>query len=419
MKMKRYICNNEDGTATIIEAMTAFSICIVLLALFFISANSFYNVYDRPDVDLQAKSIDICETLINLPGLGVAYNLNWEADPVNVLVFGLGASPLVEYGTFHQDEQGKITNICRYVPSQNNLTGITRSCFLAETKILMADGSSRNIEEIMVGDIVKSFNMKTGKMVNRMVINVFHHTPDEMTEYYLVINNILKITPNHMLYINEKWTISDSIKVGDMVNNLCVYSVEKVFEQVPTFDLEVEKDHNYCVQFYDTSIIVHNENIPDIDWQPWLPASKAVYPKNDSIEPYGGSYYINYTALDDGGNHLYMIKGETNNPYPILDSQKISILSEGKLSYEVAKSALGLGTIENVLYNFQITIRNETSTVITYGYEPEGVTVSTTRNILIYYPPVVNTGNPTDVQPPYYEDGQITVSAFLGGSVAN
>jgi hypothetical protein len=43
-------------------------------------------------------------------------------------------------------------------------------CFEAGTKVLMADGTTKNIEEVNRGEIVKSFNVYTNKFENSMVV---------------------------------------------------------------------------------------------------------------------------------------------------------------------------------------------------------------------------------------------------------
>lgn len=73
-------------------------------------------------------------------------------------------------------------------------------CFLAGTQITMADGSHKNIKQVEVGDMVKSFD--NGSIVIGEVTEVYSHNPSEMPEYYMVINDKLRVTPNHIIYVN-------------------------------------------------------------------------------------------------------------------------------------------------------------------------------------------------------------------------
>ena len=45
-------------------------------------------------------------------------------------------------------------------------------CFIAGTQILMADGSSENIEDIQPGDLVRSYNTVTRQFENRAVTTI-------------------------------------------------------------------------------------------------------------------------------------------------------------------------------------------------------------------------------------------------------
>jgi len=141
-------------------------------------------------------------------------------------------------------------------------------CFLAGTKILMADSSYKNIENVKIGEQVLSYDKHTGGVVSSKVVNVFHHSPEEMTEYYLVINEVLKVTPNHRFYSDGRWVYAGDLKIGDPLHpkeqnqDYIVYSIDRVYERDASFDLEVERCHNYFVSIDDNNvdILVHNDD---------------------------------------------------------------------------------------------------------------------------------------------------------------
>ncbi len=137
--------------------------------------------------------------------------------------------------------------------------GETGKCFLAGTKILMADATQKHIEEIQIGDIVKSYNEKTGTLTKDKVIQIFHDTPNQMiSDYYLIVNNHLKVTPDHLLYINNEWIQAGNLKLGDHLFKGKVTSLEKIYEKAPSYNLEIEKYHTYLVVFGDNIVIAHN-----------------------------------------------------------------------------------------------------------------------------------------------------------------
>jgi len=118
------------------------------------------------------------------------------------------------------------------------------SCFLADTQITMADDSYKNIEDIEVGDLVKSYDITTGSLISAPVTKVYHHTPEEMTDYYLVINDQIRVTPNHLLYINGVLMPAGDAQVGDFLFSsgdlhIPINSIQQASTQVPTYNFEV------------------------------------------------------------------------------------------------------------------------------------------------------------------------------------
>ncbi|MEA2054152.1 MAG: PKD domain-containing protein [Candidatus Thermoplasmatota archaeon] len=134
-------------------------------------------------------------------------------------------------------------------------------CFLAGTQITMADGSHKNIKQVEVGDMVKSFD--NGSIVIGEVTEVYSHNPSEMPEYYMVINDKLRVTPNHIIYVNNEWIPARNITEGDELlgehdETVIVTSVERVQEQAPTYNLEIQSYHT----FFADGILVHNAKAP-------------------------------------------------------------------------------------------------------------------------------------------------------------
>ena len=136
------------------------------------------------------------------------------------------------------------------------------NCFLAGTKIAMIDGSYKNIEDIKVGDLVKSYaipNTNDTFWEEGVVTKVFHHPPEEMGDYYLIINNELRVTPNHPIYLNGTLITAGDLKIGDGGLDGKVYSIQKVYDRVPTYNFEVEPYHNYEIVWSNNSkAVVHN-----------------------------------------------------------------------------------------------------------------------------------------------------------------
>jgi len=182
-------------------------------------------------------------------------------------------------------------------------------CFLAGTQITMADGSHKNIKQVEVGDMVKSFN--NGSIVIGEVTKVYSHSPDEMEEYYLVINDKLRVTPSHIIYVNGGWVPARNITEGDELLNsqnetVIVTSVERVWEQVPTYNLEVSEYHT----FFADDILVHNAKAPS---EPLLPEEPTNNPPNIPGKPSGPTSVKTPPACFLAGTKISMADGSHKN----------------------------------------------------------------------------------------------------------
>ncbi len=131
------------------------------------------------------------------------------------------------------------------------------TCFLPDTLIKTKNGE-KMIKDIRKGDIVLSYNEKSDKYEYNKVTKTFEH----ITNSYLLINNKLKVTPNHPMHINGKWQEIGSAKIGDKIKTLSgeetIFSIKEVDGDVEVYNLEVEGDHNYIAEGY----LAHNKVDP-------------------------------------------------------------------------------------------------------------------------------------------------------------
>ncbi|HUT21862.1 MAG TPA: polymorphic toxin-type HINT domain-containing protein [Candidatus Bipolaricaulota bacterium] len=130
-------------------------------------------------------------------------------------------------------------------------------CFAAGTKITMADGSKKNIEDVKEGDEILTFeNERAIKTVSAKVVETFEHT----VSGYLLINDSLRVTPEHRMFINSGWQMIGEAKVNDMLMDESgqLVRIEKIAyerEIVKVYNLHIEKYHT----FFANGIYVHNE----------------------------------------------------------------------------------------------------------------------------------------------------------------
>lgn len=139
-------------------------------------------------------------------------------------------------------------------------------CFLKGTKVTLAGGANKNIEDIKVGDTVMSYDTNGKRLVLSPVLKTFHHSREEMGAYYLIIRTAqgrkINVTPNHPFYTNGHWERAGDLKIGDsllkeQINTDNIISITKVYRQARTYNLEVTGTHDYFAD----GILVHNKGV--------------------------------------------------------------------------------------------------------------------------------------------------------------
>jgi hypothetical protein len=136
------------------------------------------------------------------------------------------------------------------------------SCFLKGTKISMSDGSIKNIEDVRIGDRVRAYDQNSNQVKSAPVTMLFHHLSREMGSFYMTINDNLQVTPNHPLFVNKIWKTAGNVKIGDTLfgetgDTIPVSSIKKIYNQVQTYNLEVDTYHTY----FANGVLVHNKQI--------------------------------------------------------------------------------------------------------------------------------------------------------------
>ena len=227
----------------------------------------------------------------------------------------------------------------------------TTNCFLSGTKIMMEDGTLKNIEDIKINDKLVAYDPETGTFQTDTVIETYHDKPYQMpSDYYLTINKNIKITPGHLLYINNKWIKAEDLKIGDRFLKGKVISIEKNYKKVDTFNLELEKYHTYLVVGDKEIIIAHNGKYIISGYEETIQTEKK--------------------------------SGTIDNTPAILDMEKIVNLQE-KTYLEVKEL---MGKLPDYI-NFQLTIYNKDSTFC--FIQPDDVSPDNAKDVAIRKEPVL------------------------------
>jgi hypothetical protein len=171
-------------------------------------------------------------------------------------------------------------------------------CFAGGTKITMGNGKLKNIEEIKVGETVRSYDVNKHNVVNSKVTQVFHHSSKDVSNGYLIMTieggHELKVTPNHPLYVNGQWKEAGTLRAGDQLLNESnkkerIIAIKKVIAQIPVFNLEVNQYHDYFAE----GVLVHNKVAG---------SGGTVYIYGGSSATKNGNVSLAYTGSGQQGN---------------------------------------------------------------------------------------------------------------------
>lgn len=118
-------------------------------------------------------------------------------------------------------------DIFQFTEKENIMSGSGRGCFLPNEMVSMLDGSSKQIKDVIAGEMIK-----TGLGLEMPVKNVLEYDCDEnVSKIKLKNNEEINCTSDHKIFVvkkgldkkieNAKWVKAEEIKKGDfLVKNL-------------------------------------------------------------------------------------------------------------------------------------------------------------------------------------------------------
>lgn len=141
-------------------------------------------------------------------------------------------------------------------------------CFPAGTGVLLASGAVIEIENIKVGDRVKTYNQNTGLIEYKTVTETFTSTQTEQIRVTTSDGQEVVSSINHPYYVNGYYIEAQQLRAGDMLRT--VNGEKVIVEQVSheilespitMYNFEVADNSNYFVTTGDNSdnaVLVHN-----------------------------------------------------------------------------------------------------------------------------------------------------------------
>jgi len=137
------------------------------------------------------------------------------------------------------------------------ISGDKGGCFVADTQILMADGTTKNIQDIQVGDEILT---RESELSDTLVVATVAGLHRENVRETLLINGSFGLTDNHIIFLNGKWTEAKKMQEGDVLLNtegewIEIHTIETIQDTKTVYNFEVAGLHTYFADGH----YVHNE----------------------------------------------------------------------------------------------------------------------------------------------------------------
>ncbi|WP_316670632.1 DUF6531 domain-containing protein [uncultured Propionibacterium sp.] len=150
----------------------------------------------------------------------------------------------------------------------SKVSGVTEiGCFRAGTQVLMADGTTKNIEDVTEGDRVASTDPDTGRDTTSRVERAFTHDKVATLRVSTTAGELVTTT-NHPLYVEGKgFTPAGRLHQGDLLRGpdgttTEVTTIQSTGTAETVHNLGVAGTHNYYVRTGTRWTLAHNSGTP-------------------------------------------------------------------------------------------------------------------------------------------------------------
>jgi len=146
-----------------------------------------------------------------------------------------------------------------------------QACFAAGTLVLLADGTTKRIEDILPGELVLAASDRDpeGRIEAKPVVEIYHNKPRRILELE-VDGQVIRTTENHPIYARSRgWVKAGDLTPGDALRTNAGRWVELSAARLnghiePVFNLQIAGHHTYFVAPASggLSVLVHNQSPP-------------------------------------------------------------------------------------------------------------------------------------------------------------
>lgn len=138
--------------------------------------------------------------------------------------------------------------------------------FSGDTEVVMADGSSKPIEDVQVGDLVLAADPETGEQGSRAVTQLWVHQ-DELVELETSAGTVTT-TEDHPFWneTDQEWQAAEDLDDGDQLlaadgDTVRAQGLDtESMHDGPAYNLTVDGLHTYYVRADTSDLLVHNDS---------------------------------------------------------------------------------------------------------------------------------------------------------------
>jgi hypothetical protein len=143
-----------------------------------------------------------------------------------------------------------------------------KGCFVGATRVRLADGTSREIQNVKVGDEVLAFHERSGQLRPGRVTYLHVHPPEPCIRVLVDGDTTVRgVTSSHPVRSASKWVPAGTLSCGAFVERfdatgtalmaVPVMAVEPGCEDEPVYNLTVDE----CESYFADGILVHNSSL--------------------------------------------------------------------------------------------------------------------------------------------------------------
>ncbi len=158
----------------------------------------------------------------------------------------------------------------------------------------MADGTSKPIKNIKIGDHVTATDPTTGATSTQPVLATMDHVDTDMTDLTVSTSDgqtsTIHTTQHHPFWddTTHNWVDAGTLAVADHLHTLTgtTLTVTAITNYTATrhmLDLTINHTHTYYVVAGDTPVLVHN--CGEGNWKPTDVGGQRVYQRDDLVNP--------------------------------------------------------------------------------------------------------------------------------------